>query len=444
MTSHCRGQSRIIKVFSNSSRKKGVGTISGTSVRLPHHGVKRLFGVALVILLLVAGTAMLLPTLRKARMLAQRMAARELSRDMIAGYESPHAAATGRPGGATRAQASIESFVADIDLTPRLSIGTAQPESIYEAAFKADIKAKNPRRATDECEIQLPLPPQLISLSDLNISVNGEPSKDVFVHDGMLVWHGQLPETDAVAIEITYTAVGKGIYTLNTPPGKIVDKFEATLTASGSDLRMMGLSLQPEPPQHKDGKTVYHWNYNRLMIGRPIVIDILGIAPMDRLGELTWLGPISVLVFGLLVAMLTLAYRPEMLDKWMVLLIVGTFAAAYPLMYFAQEFMPLTMAVALAGAGILAIIAARAIMLLSVKVGIFGIGLIGAVVMALTMGAAIHPRLQGILLTLEAVGTAVVLMVLLPKAQKALATVRPVPMPPIQTPAPEARREQPD
>jgi len=377
-------------------------------------------------------------------MLAKRVAARELGRDMIAGYESPHAAATGRPGGATQAQASIESFVADIDLTPRLSIGTAQPESIYEAAFKADIKAKNPGRATDECEIQLPLPPQLISLSDLNILVNREPSKDVFVHDGMLVWHGQLPETDAVAIQITYTAVGKGIYTLNTPPGKIVDKFEATLTASGSDLRMMELSLQPEPPQHKDGKTVYQWRYNRLMIGRPIVIDILGIAPMDRLGELTWLGPISVLVFGLLVAMLTLAYRPEMLDKWMVLLIVGTFAAAYPLMYFAQEFMPLTMAVALAGAGILAIIAARAIMLLSVKVGIFGIGLIGAVVMALTMGAAIHPRLQGILLTLEAVGTAVVLMVLLPKAQKALTTLRPVPTSPIQTPAPEARGEQPD
>src|SRR5205807_10482687 len=62
-----------------------------------------------------------------------------------------------------------------------------------------------------------------------------------------------------------------------------------------------------------------------------------GIAPIDRLGELTWLGPLSVLVFGLMVGLVARAASVPRFDLWMLLLTVGTFAGSYPLMYFAQE-----------------------------------------------------------------------------------------------------------
>src|SRR5205823_6601986 len=144
-------------------------------------------------------------------------------------------------------------------------------------------------------------------------------------------------------------------------------------------------------------------------------LDVLGIAPIDRLGELTWLGPISVLVFGLLVGLLVHAFEVTRFDRWMLLLTVGTFAGVYPLMYFAQEYIPLEGAV-LASAGVaLAIIGVRAVTLMGARLALLGVVLPAAAILALTLTAAVMPRLQGILLTVEALGFFVVAMMLFPR-----------------------------
>ena len=62
---------------------------------------------------------------------------------------------------------------------------------------------------------------------------------------------------------------------------------------------MLELSLQPTKYVRGNGQTIYTWDYKNLLLGRPIALDVLGIAPIDRLGELTWLGPASVVIFGL-------------------------------------------------------------------------------------------------------------------------------------------------
>ena len=41
-------------------------------------------------------------------------------------------------------QARVSSFIADVTLTPRLSVGTVAPESIYEAQFDGTIDAASP------------------------------------------------------------------------------------------------------------------------------------------------------------------------------------------------------------------------------------------------------------------------------------------------------------
>src|SRR5262249_6486828 len=148
----------------------------------------------------------------------------------------------------------------------------------------------------------------------------------------------------------------------------------------------------------------YTWDYSRLLFGQPVRLDVLGIAPIDRLGELTWLGPFSVVIFGLLVGLIIHAAEVPGFDRWMLLLTIGTFAGAYPLMYFAQEYIPLNAAV-LAAAGIaLAIIGIRAVTLMSVRLAFAGVVLPAAMIMAITLVAAIFPRLQGILLTAEVLG----------------------------------------
>ena len=309
--------------------------------------------------------------------------------------------------------ARVEAFSADVMLTPKLSVGTAAPESIYEARFVGQIQAACPAETASDCEIELPLPPQIISLADLSITADGEASEQVVLRDGKLVWQGTLP-AQSTALDVTYTAVGKGLYELSVPPGGILDNFEVSMVANGSDIRLLELSLQPTDLNRAAGKTTYTWKYSRLLFGQPVRLDVLGIAPIDQLGELTWLGPISVIAFGLLVGLVVHAASIAQFDRWMLVLTVGTFAGAYPLMYFAQEYISLGPAV-LASAGIaLLIIAIRAVTLMRLHLALFGVVVPAAAIMAITLSAAVWPSLQGILLTAEALAFFIVVMMLIP------------------------------
>jgi hypothetical protein len=132
-----------------------------------------------------------------------------------------------------------------------------------------------------------------------------------------------------------------------------------------------------------------------------------------------------VLVFGLLVGLVVHAANVTQFDRWMLLLTVGTFAGAYPLMYFAQEYIPLAAAVVAAGAIALAIIGVRAMTLMGVKLALAGVIVPAATILTITLIAAIIPRLQGILLTGEALAFFIAAMMLFPKLRKASAAPAP-------------------
>jgi prepilin-type N-terminal cleavage/methylation domain-containing protein len=332
-----------------------------------------------------------------------------------------------------RPLARVKSFSADIELKPRLSIGTATAESIYEAKFVAKITAAKPPGAEVDCELELPLPPQTISLADLSILVNKVPSDNVMQRNGKLVWRGPLVG-EASPMEITYSAVGKGLYELNVPPGGILELFQINLTANGSDISLLELSLQPTELQHSFGSTKYVWDYKRLLFGQPIRLDVLGIAPIDRLGEMTWLGPLSVVVFGLLVGMILHTLPTHPIDRWMLLLIIGTFAGCYPLMYFVQEYLTLEVAIFVSCSLAVVIIAIRSITLLGFIYALMGVVLPAIVILGLTITAAIVPKMQGIVLTIGAIGFFVVAMTFMPKIDLGGLTSTPVMPPPPSNP----------
>jgi len=265
--------------------------------------------------------------------------------------------------------------------------------------------------------VLLPLPPQIISLADLEVTVNSQPSESVEIRGDKLVWFGVLP-VEPTAMTVSYSAVGKGLYNLQTPPCAILDTFHIDLTAVGSDVRMLELSLQPTKYARGNGKTVYTWDYKKLLFGRPIALDVLGVAPIDRLGELTWLGPASVVVFGLILGLVANAFGIANFDRWMLLLVLGAFTGAYPLMYFAQEFIPLDAAILCSSAVVLAIITIRAVTIMSKRLAILGVVLPATVILAVTLLAATHTRLQGILITAVAMILFTMAMLLIPRLKK--------------------------
>ena len=347
--------------------------------------------IVVFILALLAG--ILLPSLSAAK----KRALRSSMKSEAAALPAPPQ--TSKPAAAlpSRPLAIIRTFAASISLKPSLSVGTAQPESIYTARLAAKFLASNPA-STGPCEVLLPLPPQIISLADLEITLNEQPTDSVEIRGDKLIWSGTLP-SGPTPMSIAYSAVGKGLFNLQTPPGGILDTFHIDLTAIGSDVRMLELSLQPTKYSRANNQTVYTWDYKRLLFGQPIALDVLGIAPIDRLGELTWLGPSSVVVFGLVLGLIAHAFRITNFDRWMLLLILGTFTGAYPLMYFAQEFIPLHLAIVLASAFVLVVIAIRSITIAGWPLGLFGAVLPALATLTCTLLAALHPRLQGIVIT---------------------------------------------
>ncbi len=108
--------------------------------------------VELLVVVVICGVliALLLPAVQTARHAALR--------SKLGSYSEygpgEQAAPSGQADAAARLPlARVQGFTAEVELTPRLSVGTAAPESIYEAHFSGKIQAVCPKEKAGDCEI---------------------------------------------------------------------------------------------------------------------------------------------------------------------------------------------------------------------------------------------------------------------------------------------------
>jgi len=99
------------------------------------------------------------------------------------------------------------------------------------------------------------------------------------------------------------------------------------------------------------------------------------------------------------------------------------------LMYFAQEFIPLNIAMVSASVLVLVIIAVRSLTIMRVPLALSGVVLPAAGLLTITLEAATHARLQGMLITTVGLALFVLAMLLIPKMRlgKSLEPMRPAP-----------------
>src|SRR5262249_18091356 len=130
--------------------------------------------IELMVVVAIIGviTALLLPALSTAKKKALQKSMNSAAAAAQPAYLKAIAdQSQSQPALSQRTLATVKSCTAKVSFKPMLSVGTTQPESISTAHLKAQFEAFNPGGA-GECEVLLPLPPQIISLSDLEVTVN--------------------------------------------------------------------------------------------------------------------------------------------------------------------------------------------------------------------------------------------------------------------------------
>jgi prepilin-type N-terminal cleavage/methylation domain-containing protein len=190
----------------------------------------------------------------------------------------------------------------------------------YTARFTAEFVVR-PTKPDTSMRISIPFPKGAEEAEDITLALTGggyqgvvDPQQVVVGIDGVH-WHGAIAaDTETLIARATFVAKGRGPLELRLPPSKGIRDLDVTVSA-------LGFSPLPIPEDSLEPKRIdddsYHWKYNNLVSGRPILIELPGAeSPLGRVMFMLRLVGLAVFLFGIGFWYLAENYRPGHLGSF--------------------------------------------------------------------------------------------------------------------------------
>ncbi len=310
-------------------------------------------------------------------------------------------------------QAPRETDV-DLDLTVNYKKQDEVYLTTYDAVFTGDYIFENPDPKNEsKIVLTFPFPPNVNTLSDLTLTVDGKEADNTRVSMHGITWAGWFEPEESKKIHVGYAAQGIDDFSYAVDHERLNPYFRLVAVVHGvDDVALPNDCLRLQEKEDKDGALELTWFHKDLITSRDIMIDLPDREPeltfaarlqkyADRFTVLCRVAPLFGVMF-LGATMLSAWVGAPKLTRESHVLLVLNFLLFYPFIIFTSGFTGVTVAFWI-GAVLITVING----LYAWRAAGFGMLwrtlLFTAVFLGLFSFAVLHERLTGLLISVGGV-----------------------------------------
>ena len=177
-----------------------------------------------------------------------------------------------------------------------LKLDFVPDSTAYHSTFEATYRFRNPRIEKTKVRFTFPLPAQSGTLTDFQMSVNGEESDTQ--------WEGEVEAGQEVEVKVCYRNYGRRSWTYSpTQQRASVRNLRLDLISDNSQIKFRRDSLFPTT----EGSGKGSWSLKDVITSQDICVVFPSASKVESVAKLFTFGPLALLTFALMPALLGFA-----------------------------------------------------------------------------------------------------------------------------------------
>ena len=177
-----------------------------------------------------------------------------------------------------------------------LKLDFVPDSTAYHSTFEATYRFRNPRIEKTKVRFTFPLPAQSGTLTDFQMSVNGEESDTQ--------WEGEVEAGQEVEVKVCYRNYGRRSWTYSpTQQRASVRNLRLDLISDNSQIKFRRDSLFPTT----EGSGKWSWSLKDVITSQDICVVFPSASKVESVAKLFTFGPLALLTFALMPALLGFA-----------------------------------------------------------------------------------------------------------------------------------------